>query len=395
MARGHRTRASSLFALTLGALVLFLIANTSELIRIRLRGAEIATTVPMAIVSAWNDGSPVVAALAAVTAVIAPALFIGLRLYLLVPLLFGRLPRGVGLCLRVLHTASHWNTVSVMAVGALLSLVRMADLAQAEPGPGLVALGALGLVLAAIETSGLRHLWPPAGEDRLERDADHERDQRWLGCECCGWVGPFPASDGKESGTALPHCARCGHALEHSQAIGLQRTWALLAASAVALVPANLLPMMSTIAALRSTPHTLLGGIAELWFDRAWGLAALVFVASIMVPILKIGALALLAWSVSFAPLWHPLERARLYRLVEAVGHWSMLDVYVVLLLVGMVRFGNLAGAAAGPALLAFASVVVLTMLATHSFDPRWIWQPAAARLPASRVPGPLPTSPA
>jgi paraquat-inducible protein A len=202
---------------------------------------------------------------------------------------------------------------------------------------------------------------------------------RCYGCTSCGWAGFDPVA------AELPRCPRCGHRLENPIAARLQRTWALLVAAMVLLLPANLMPIMTTVKALRSTEHTLIGGIVELWTGGIWGLAVLVFVASIVVPLIKIGALALLAWSVSHAPDWRRLERSRLYRLIEAVGHWSMLDVYVVLLLVGMVRFGNLAGASAGPALLAFAAVVVLTMLATHEFDPRWIWQdpPLRRRVPA------------
>lgn len=203
-----------------------------------------------------------------------------------------------------------------------------------------------------------------------------------VGCESCGWAGTVARLD--ES----TRCPRCGHPLTHPRRIGLQRTWALLAASAVCLVPANLMSMMSTVKALRATPHTLIGGIVELWTDGAWGLAILVFVASIVVPLLKIVALGLLAWSVEHAPDWRRLERSRLYRLIEAVGHWSMLDVYVVVLLVGMVRFGNVASAIPGPGLLAFAAVVVLTMMATHQFDPRWIWQDAdSSRRPAPALP--------
>lgn len=199
----------------------------------------------------------------------------------------------------------------------------------------------------------------------------------WVGCRCCGWVGPVDADP--TDAEARLYCARCGHALAHPQAEGLQRVWALLIAASVLMLPANLLPMMSTVQALQTTPHTLLAGIAELWLSGDIGLAALVFVASIVVPILKIGALALLAWTVQCAPHWRPLERSRLYRLVQAVGHWSMLDVYVVVLLVGMVRFGNLAGALPGAGLVAFAATVVLTMVATQQFDPRWIW-PRAPR---------------
>jgi len=194
----------------------------------------------------------------------------------------------------------------------------------------------------------------------------------WLGCECCGLV--TWGSTAEHDLFAAPRCARCDHPLYWRKPMSVQRTWAYLIAAAVLYVPANLLPIMSTTTAFRETPHTLIGGIAELWADDAWGLAIIVFIASIAVPLLKIGALALLAWSVRGTPGWRPLERARLYGLIETVGHWSMLDVYVVVLLVAMVRFGEVASARPEPGLLAFAAVVVLTMLATHSFDPRLIW---------------------
>ncbi len=163
MARGHRMSAQALLALTLAALVVFVIANGAELITIRLRGAEVATTLPMAIIAAWRDGAPLVAILASLTAIVAPAIFIVLRLLVLVPLASGRIPREMAVCMRLMHESARWNTVAVLGVGALLSLVRLAELAEASAGPGLIALGALGILLAAIESAGLRHLWPVHG----------------------------------------------------------------------------------------------------------------------------------------------------------------------------------------------------------------------------------------
>lgn len=184
----------------------------------------------------------------------------------------------------------------------------------------------------------------------------------------------------------VQHCQRCGHSLNWRKPLSLQRTWACVTAAAICYVPANTLPIMSTTSGFQSEEHTLLGGIHELWIDGSWMLSVIVFVASIAVPVLKIGVLALLAWSVRYAPDWRPLERARLYRLIQAVGHWSMLDVYVVVLLVATVRFGGLASAHAEPGLLAFAAVVVLTILATLSFDPRMIWPVDSAWVPATEA---------
>ncbi len=158
--RGHRVGVQTMLALTLAALITFLIAHGTELITIRLAGSELSTTFPHAVATVWRQGQPGVAALGAATAMVAPALFIGLRLYILVPLALGHVPVGMATCLRLLFHASRWNTVEVLTVGALLSLVRIADLAQAAtPGPGLAALGVLALLLAALESAGLRHLW--------------------------------------------------------------------------------------------------------------------------------------------------------------------------------------------------------------------------------------------
>ncbi len=166
--------------------------------------------------------------------------------------------------------------------------------------------------------------------------------------------------------------------------MSVQRTWACVVAAAVLYVPANTLPIMTTVSRTEHEGHTLLGGIIELWADGSWALSFIVFIASIAVPVLKIAVLGLLAWTVRWRPQWRRLERARLYRLIETVGHWSMLDVYVVVLLAATVRFGPLASVSAGDGLLPFAAVVVLTLLATWSFDPRLIWRDPSVN-PTSR----------
>lgn len=187
-------------------------------------------------------------------------------------------------------------------------------------------------------------------------------------CECCGLVEAAP-----RGGNAW-RCARCGFALHARKPQSLQRTTAWLVAAVALYLPANLLPVMGTASVLGRESHTIVGGIIELWSTGSRELAAIVFIASIAVPLLKIGALALLAFTAHRRSRWRQRERAALYRLVETVGHWSMLDVFVVVLLVGMVRFGVLASVEPEAGLLAFGAVVVSTMLASASFDPRLIW---------------------
>ncbi|MEP7056179.1 MAG: paraquat-inducible protein A [Caldimonas sp.] len=159
LGRGQRLGIETVLALTVTALIVFLIASFTDVISIRLGGKTVAATIPEAVVATWRDGEELVAIAAAGTALVAPALYILLRLYVLVPLAAGRVPAGFGPCVRILHQVSHWNMVEVLTIGGLLSLVRLAALAEASPGPAMFALGLLTLLFAAIESAGLRHLW--------------------------------------------------------------------------------------------------------------------------------------------------------------------------------------------------------------------------------------------
>ncbi|HEY2570458.1 MAG TPA: paraquat-inducible protein A [Solirubrobacteraceae bacterium] len=148
-----------MLALTITAAVAFGVGISSNVLTLELRGAAHTATLPQAIAATWDQGQEIIAALAALTALLAPAFFILLRLYILIPLVSGRVPRGFALCVRALHHAGRWNMVEVFTIGVLLSLVRLSSLADAAPGPGLFALGGVILLFAAIESAGTKHLW--------------------------------------------------------------------------------------------------------------------------------------------------------------------------------------------------------------------------------------------
>ncbi len=197
------------------------------------------------------------------------------------------------------------------------------------------------------------------------------------GCPTCGLVSrsaDATSSDTTPSDIAPPACPRCNTTLSHRNPRSLQPTWACTLAALLLYGPANALPIMSTVTVFGTSQHTILGGIADLWTSGDWALSVIVFVASIAVPLLKLFVLLLLAFTAQRRSHWRSPERAQLYRLLDAVGHWSMLDVFVVVLLVGMVQFGAFAGVRPGPGLLAFGAVVVLSIVAAQSFDPRLIW---------------------
>ncbi|MEO5794528.1 MAG: paraquat-inducible protein A [Rhodoferax sp.] len=203
-----------------------------------------------------------------------------------------------------------------------------------------------------------------------------------LGCHHCGAVWQ-DAPDGAA-------CEHCGTPLHRRKPHSLTRTWALLAAAFIMYLPANLLPVMVTSNLLETKTDTILSGVIYFWVTGAWGLATIVFVASFLVPLFKLGALTTMVWMAQRRSSRHRLDRSRLYRIVEVIGRWSMLDVFVVSLLAGLVRIQGFAEVTAGIGIAAFGSVVVLTMLASLSFDPRLSWD-GPQPLPSSDPP-PLPT---
>ena len=171
-------------------------------------------------------------------------------------------------------------------------------------------------------------------------------------------------------------CPRCGAYLHLRKSESIARTWALLIAAAILYIPANVLPILETSSLFDSQTDTILSGIVFLWTTGSWPLAVVVFIASIMVPLLKLIGVTLLVVSVQRRSKWLPEQRARLYRLMEFIGRWSMLDIFVVAILVTLVQLQALGSIRAGPGAIAFGAVVVLTMFATITFDPRLIWDP-------------------
>lgn len=189
-----------------------------------------------------------------------------------------------------------------------------------------------------------------------------------LVCHACGLLSRRP------SDSRTVRCPRCGARLHARKPDSIIRTWAYLIAAGIMYAPANLLPIMETSSLFGTQSDTIMSGVVYLWVSGSWPLALVVFIASIVVPLLKLMALTILVISVQRRSKWRPLQRARLYRLVEGVGRWSMLDVYVVTILVALVHIQTIATISAGPGAIAFSAVVVMTMLAAKSFDPRLIW---------------------
>jgi paraquat-inducible protein A len=174
-------------------------------------------------------------------------------------------------------------------------------------------------------------------------------------------------------------CPRCAARLSLRKPDSIGRTWAFLIAAGILYIPANVLPIMDTHSLFNAQRDTIMSGVIYLWTTGSWATALVVFIASMVTPLLKLFVLGYLLLTVQRRSTRQPLRRARLFRLLKFIGRWAMLDIYVVAILVSLVRIKTLAVVTAGPGALSFGAVVVLTMLATLSFDPRLIWDPVRA----------------
>ncbi|KRW71984.1 paraquat-inducible protein A [Stutzerimonas nitrititolerans] len=183
-------------------------------------------------------------------------------------------------------------------------------------------------------------------------------------CHDCGLACRLTARD----------CPRCEAALHPRKPNSIARTWALLIAALILYLPANMLPVMYTDMFGSGSENTILSGVVEFWKGGSWDIALLIFIASVVVPCMKFFVLGMLLICAQRRSRWAMRERARLYRFIETIGYWSMLDVLVVALVAALVQFRALSTIEPRLGILFFGLVVVLTMLASMTFDPRLTW---------------------
>ena len=190
-----------------------------------------------------------------------------------------------------------------------------------------------------------------------------------VGCHGCG-LAHKAAPD--EHGLI---CSRCGLPLHFRKTDSLNRAWALLIASYILIIPANVLPVMESNTLSGTEDDTIMSGVIYLWTSGSQALSIILFIASILIPVTKLLSLTYLLISVRHRSVWKPKVRTQIYRVLEAVGRWSMIDIYVAAMLTALVQFGNIMSINVGAGAIAFGAVVVLTMLAAESFDPRLLWE--------------------
>ena len=363
-------------ALSLASLVLFAIGAANTLATVGSAGRYRTAGLLSGPAALMQQGLWELAALVFATTVVAPLAVVGTSIYVLAGVRLRCPPPGLRQVFRLRTLLRPWSMIEVFLVGYFVAYSRLGALATIEPGPGFYAL--FWFMLALIATDAVLDpqavweaiarraasvpLWPETG--RLPLGA-----RGLVSCPRCEL-----ACRAAEPGA---RCPRCYAVLHRRKPNSLARTAALTFSALIFYVLANLFPVLTVIQFWSGGPSTILGGVRQLLDDRQWLLAAIVFVASVAIPVLKILALATMLGIVLLRYAGHLRQVTVIYRVIVIVGRWSMIDLFMESILSGLVQFGAVGMVTTDSGALAFAATVLLTILAAQSFDPRLMWDKA------------------
>jgi len=371
--RVSRHRLDHIIALVAAALVLLAVMCATSLMSVETAGIRHVADLfsgPEELVR--RSMGPLAAVVLFVT-VLAPLGRLAGGLYVLIRAHERHPPRHLRRVFALAERLRPWSMIEVFLFGVFVAYVKLGDLVTIGLAAGVYALFALTIVLVWIDSALDREtVW-----ERLDHQDRPDAVPRGgiagaIGCETCGLVSA--------PGPGHRRCPRCEGALHPRRPNSVQRTWALVIAAAILYIPANYYPVLTVVQLGAGQPSTILGGVEELIAARQYPLAALVFSASIAVPMLKlIGLSAMLIATQTRRAGWLR-DRTRLYHVVRFIGRWSMIDIFMESLLGALVVFGAVITIEPGVGALAFCAVVILTMFAAETFDPRLMWDAASSR---------------
>ena len=360
-------------ALTLAALVLLIVMCTTTLMSVQTAGIAHSAYLlsgPEELVR--RDMSSLAAVVVFVTLLAPFGKLIG-TLYVLLRLHEAAPPRHLRRVFAIAERLRPWSMIEVFVFGVFVAYVKLGDLVHITLDTGVYALLALTVVMiwadSALDREAVwqRLHWRNPDDGRttaVRRHLPHA-----VGCEVCGLVSTPRPDD--------PDCPRCGTRLHTRKPDSIGRTWALVIAAGVLYVPANYYPVLTVMQLGAGSPSTIIGGVEELLASGMYPLAALVFFASIAIPMLKLIGLAVMLITTQTGRSGWLRDRTRLYLVVRAIGRWSMIDIFMEALLGALVRFGSVITIEPGIGAVAFCGVVILTIFAAETFDPRLMWDAA------------------
>jgi paraquat-inducible protein A len=358
-------------ALTACALLLLIAAVATPLLSVSTLGAVREAGISAGVRMFARQGFTPLAALVFICAVLLPFVYSGALVWVLGTLHLARAGSrpnpALGLVYRWVRALRPWMMLEVFLIGGFVAYTRIDAVASVEVGlGGWCLLAATFILLLALTQLDDRTVWT-ALSPHLESASP---EQRALACTVCDLIVP-----GSHEYTP---CPRCHAPLHRRKPDAIRRTVALLIAGYLLYIPANLLPVLTVVQVGSHEQNTIMSGVFELIHNDLWPLAVIVFVASIVLPLTKLLGLTWMLVAIQFRSARFLEARTRLFRMIDLIGRWSNIDVFMGSVLVSLLQFGALISVRAGPGLVAFAAVVVLTMFATITFDSRLMWDAAS-----------------
>jgi paraquat-inducible protein A len=348
-------------AFSAAALVLMLPSALTPLMSLASFGVQRHSWLPTGVEALWNDGFAPLATVVLFFSIVIPFVYLGLMVYVLGALRLG-IPAPLGRLFRWAVELRPWAMIEVYLVGCCVAYTRLQDVGEVHIGlGGWCLIAATFAVLLATVTLDEDAVW--ASQSIRDEPA---RSRRTLRCDTCGLL-----LDAKYEHS---ECLRCGARVHRRKPATIQRTLALVIAGFLLYVPANILPVLSIERFGRVEPNTILSGVRELITLGLWPLAILVFAASILIPLAKLCGLSLMLLMTHLRSSRWLVGRTQLYRFIDFIGRWSSIDLFMISILVALVQFGNLTRVRPQGGAVAFAAVVIVTMLASRCFDPRVMW---------------------
>jgi len=345
----HINASARILAFSISAIIFLAASLNFDFLTFKASGIEVHIDMFASATILIEHGYVILAIIEVITIFIVPFIILFCLLYLLFFIHRKTYPPKGKQVLAVLFFLVPWSMAEIFLIGTLVSLIKISALADIGLGLSFYAYILFSLSI----TAALLHLDKRQLYQKIDDVYLHQQSQQSLLSE--------PCTKNKHTNTKGPHNS-------------IQQTWALLLTSVVFYIPANMLPIMNTRLLGQDDPSTIIGGIILLWNHGSYPIAIVIFIASVLVPVSKILILAWLTYSVQTGSTSLTTERIKLYRWAEFVGRWSMVDIFVVIILVSLVQLGNIMTILPGAATLAFSGVVVITMIAAMRFDSTLIY---------------------
>ncbi len=368
--------------LSLTGLFLYVPANVLPLLTFSVLGTDTRSSILQACLSLFSQGQYVLGITVALTTLVFPLLVLSGLLLISLGLTMQWQAAWMPRFFRIYHYLTEWAMTDVFLVGVLVTIVKMSHTAVITLNPGFFCFIGLVLTTITVQTvvdkelfwSLMEKIDETLGTQETLAPAEPGAIDAYLLCYSCHKLLPadYITLTGRHS------CPRCGHSLHPRKENSVARTWALILTACILTIPANLLPIMEVESFGVPDPSTIMDGILFFFKEGSYGIGLVILIASILVPLFKIIGLAIILLSIHFRWRSWLRHKAIMFRYIEFIGRWSMLDIFVITLLCSLAQFGFLSSISAAPAAFYFTGVVLSTMFAALSFDPRLLWDAVA-----------------